>query len=134
MTPTKLLIGTVFSVLAIAVGGVWFATEWAAWHLGFQPQLGAPWFTLFGYPVYPVWALFVWWYAYRRLRAHDLQRSGRHRGAGWRRRLRRGYRRIAVARPSVQARHDLWFVPLGDRPRHHRGRSVRSVRRFPRSV
>ncbi len=64
MTPTKLLIGTVFSVLAIAVGGVWFATEWAAWHLGFQPQLGAPWFTLFDYPVYPVWALFVWWYAY----------------------------------------------------------------------
>ena len=46
MTPTKLLIGTVFSVFAIAVGGVWFATEWAAWHLGFQPQLGAPWFTL----------------------------------------------------------------------------------------
>jgi type IV secretion system protein VirD4 len=64
VTPTKLLIGTVFSVLAIAVGGVWFATEWAAWHLGFQPQLGAPWFTLFDYPVYPVWALFVWWYAY----------------------------------------------------------------------
>jgi type IV secretion system protein VirD4 len=64
VTPTKLLIGTVFSVLAIAVGGVWFATEWAAWHLGFQPQLGAPWFFLLNYPVYPVWALFVWWYAY----------------------------------------------------------------------
>jgi type IV secretion system protein VirD4 len=64
VTPTKLLFGTVFSVLAIAVGGVWFATEWAAWHLGFQPQLGAPWFFLFGYPIYPVWALFVWWYAY----------------------------------------------------------------------
>jgi hypothetical protein len=45
--PSKLVIGTVFSVLAIAVGGVWFATEWAAWHLAFQPQLGAP---LFGRP------------------------------------------------------------------------------------
>lgn len=64
MTPTKLLIGTVLIVLSIAVGGVWFATEWAAWHLGFQPQLGAPWFHIFGVPVYPVWALFVWWYAY----------------------------------------------------------------------
>ena len=64
MTPTKLLLGTIFSVLAIAVGGVWFATEWAAWHLGFQPQLGAPWFVVFGYPIYPIWALFVWWYAY----------------------------------------------------------------------
>src|SRR6185312_3770421 len=59
-----LLIGTVVSVLCVAIGGVWFATEWAAWHLAFQPQLGAPWFVLFGMPVYPVWALFVWWYAY----------------------------------------------------------------------
>ena len=64
MTPTKLLLGTVFSVLAIAVGGIWFATEWAAWHLGFQPQLGAPWFVVAGYPIYPIWALFVWWYAF----------------------------------------------------------------------
>jgi type IV secretion system protein VirD4 len=64
LTPTTLLIGTVASVLSIAIGSVWFATEWAAWHLGFQPQLGAPWFVLFGTPIYPVWALFVWWYAY----------------------------------------------------------------------
>jgi len=64
VTPTKLLLGTVISVLAIAVGGVWLATEWAAWHLGFQPQLGAPWLSPFGLPIYPVWALFVWWYAY----------------------------------------------------------------------
>ena len=46
------------------IGGIWFATEWAAWHLGFQPQLGAPWFVLSGIPIYPVWALFVWWFAY----------------------------------------------------------------------
>jgi hypothetical protein len=38
--PTKLLI-TVFSVLAIAVGGMWFAAKWAARHLGFHPRLGA---------------------------------------------------------------------------------------------
>jgi type IV secretion system protein VirD4 len=64
LTPTKLLIGTVITVLSITIGGIWFATEWAAWHLGFQPQLGAPWFWLHGFPVYPTWALFVWWYAY----------------------------------------------------------------------
>ena len=52
MTPTTLLIGTVASVLSIAIGSVWLATEWAAWHLGFQPQLGAPWFVLFGTPIY----------------------------------------------------------------------------------
>jgi type IV secretion system protein VirD4 len=64
VTPTKLLIGTVASVLGIVLIGLWFATEWAAWHLGFQPQLGAPSFTLFGWPIYLPWALFVWWYAF----------------------------------------------------------------------
>ena len=129
MTPTKLLIGTVFSVLAIAVGGVWFATEWAAWHLGFQPQLGAPWFTLFGYPIYPVWALFVWWYAYDAYAPIIFNQAGGIAAlggvAGW-----CGHHRIAVARSPIQARHDLWFIPLGDGPRHCRSRSVRRVRCF----
>ncbi|MEO8301760.1 MAG: type IV secretory system conjugative DNA transfer family protein, partial [Rhizomicrobium sp.] len=64
MTPTKFLVGQIAIVFAVAIGGLWFATEWAAWHLGFQARLGAPWFEVFGLPVYPVWALFVWWYAY----------------------------------------------------------------------
>ena len=64
MTPTKFLIGQIFVVLAVAIGGVWFATEWAAWHLGFQPQLGAPWFTVLSFPFYFPWRLFEWWYAY----------------------------------------------------------------------
>ena len=76
MTPTKLLAGTVLSVLAIAIGGVWFATEWAAWKLGFQAQLGTPWFDLFGIPVYPVWALFVWWYAYDAYAPEIFDRAG----------------------------------------------------------
>jgi type IV secretion system protein VirD4 len=76
VTPTKLLAGTVLSVLAIAIGGVWFATEWAAWKLGFQAQLGTPWFDLFGIPVYPVWALFVWWYAYDAYAPEIFDRAG----------------------------------------------------------
>ncbi len=64
MTPTKLLIGTVASVLGIVLASLWFATEWAAWHLGFQPQLGAPSASIFGWPIYLPWALFVWWYAF----------------------------------------------------------------------
>ena len=35
-----------------------------AWRLGFQAQLGAPWFELLGMPVYPPPALFWWWYFY----------------------------------------------------------------------
>ena len=29
------------------------ATQWTAWRLGYQPQLGPPWFELVGMPVYP---------------------------------------------------------------------------------
>ena len=43
MTPTKLLIGQILIVFAIVFAGVWFATEWAAAKLAFQPELGAPW-------------------------------------------------------------------------------------------
>src|SRR3546814_14833932 len=32
--------------------------------LGFQPELGAPWFRIDGYPVYPPPAFFWWWFAF----------------------------------------------------------------------
>ena len=46
MTPTKLLIGQILIVFAIVILGVWAATQWAAAMLGYQPELGAPWFRL----------------------------------------------------------------------------------------
>jgi len=64
VTPTKLLIGQILFVFGIVIGGIWFATEWAAWHLGFQQQLGASWFSVFSLPFYYPWRLFEWWYAY----------------------------------------------------------------------
>ncbi|HEY5237374.1 MAG TPA: conjugal transfer protein TraG [Rhizomicrobium sp.] len=64
MTPTKFLFGQIAVVLAVATGGLWFATEWAAWHLGFQPQLGAPWFAVLSLQFYAPWRLFEWWFAY----------------------------------------------------------------------
>jgi len=82
VTPTKLLIGTIITVLAIALGGMWFATEWAAWHLGFQPPLGNPWFALFGYPVYLPWALFVWWYAFDAYAPNVFNKAGMIAAAG----------------------------------------------------
>jgi type IV secretion system protein VirD4 len=42
----------------------WGATQWTAWQLGFQPQLGRPWFELVGIPVYYPPAFFWWWYFY----------------------------------------------------------------------
>jgi type IV secretion system protein VirD4 len=63
-TANSVLILQVITVLLIMVAGVWFATEWTAAHLGFQPRLGRPWAIAFGFPLYPPWRLFQWWYAY----------------------------------------------------------------------
>ncbi|MCW6531306.1 conjugal transfer protein TraG [Sphingomonas sp. MMSM20] len=64
MTPTKLLIGQILVVLAIIVASIWTATQWAAASLAYQPELGPPWFTLFGTPVYHPWSIFPWWFAF----------------------------------------------------------------------
>lgn len=64
MTPTKFLIGQITIVFMVAIGGLWLATEWTAWKLGYQPQLGLPWFTVLQFPIYRPWSLFGWWYAY----------------------------------------------------------------------
>jgi type IV secretion system protein VirD4 len=64
MNATKILWGQVLVVGAVVLGFVWAATEWVAWRLGFQPQLGQPWFELIGWPVYQPPAFFWWWLAY----------------------------------------------------------------------
>ncbi len=64
MTPTKFLFGQIVIVFAVVIGGVWFATQWAAAELAYQPRLGLPWFTVLWWPVYYPWRIFEWWYAY----------------------------------------------------------------------
>ncbi len=64
MTPTRFLVGQIVIVFAVTIGGLWFATQWAAWQLGYQTQLGAPWFSIASHPIYRPWSLFGWWYAY----------------------------------------------------------------------
>ncbi len=62
MTATKILWGQILTVFSIALSTIWGATQWTAWRLGFQPQLGSSWFDLAGLPVYPPPAFFWWWY------------------------------------------------------------------------
>ncbi|WP_374575974.1 conjugal transfer protein TraG [Phenylobacterium sp.] len=64
MSATKILWGQVILVIGLVFAGVWGATEWTAWRLAFQPQLGAPFATAFGLPLYPPPAFFWWWFAY----------------------------------------------------------------------
>jgi type IV secretion system protein VirD4 len=64
MSATKILWGQVLIVGLIALGFVWAATEWTAWRLAFQPELGSAWFRVLGWPVYPPPAFFWWWFAF----------------------------------------------------------------------
>lgn len=81
MTPTKLLIGQGFIVIAIVIGGVWATTQWAAAMLGYQPRLGEPWFELLRWPVYYPWRLFEWWYAYEPYAPELFRQAGMFAGA-----------------------------------------------------
>lgn len=62
MSATKILWGQILTVLLIVLAAIWGATQYVAWSLGFQAQLGAPWFALLGLPIYYPPAFFWWWY------------------------------------------------------------------------
>ena len=64
MNATKILWGQVLLVSIVVLAFVWGATEWVAWRLAFQSQLGRPWFEVFGWPLYQPSAFFWWWFAY----------------------------------------------------------------------
>ncbi|MFH1346447.1 MAG: conjugal transfer protein TraG [Pseudomonadota bacterium] len=65
MSATKILWGQIVVVFMVVLITMWAATQWVAWKLGFQPQLGQPWFEVLpGMPVYLPPAFFWWWYAY----------------------------------------------------------------------
>ena len=64
MSATKILWGQILAVFLIVLTTTWGATQWVAWRLGFQAQLGSPWFEAFGMPIYPPPAFFWWWYFY----------------------------------------------------------------------
>ncbi|MCP1850590.1 MULTISPECIES: conjugal transfer protein TraG [unclassified Bradyrhizobium] len=64
MSATTILWGQILTVLAIVLLTTWGATEYVAWQLGFQGQLGTPWFSVFGWPIYYPPAFFWWWFFY----------------------------------------------------------------------
>ncbi|WP_114215836.1 conjugal transfer protein TraG [Ochrobactrum sp. 3-3] len=64
MSATKILWGQILTVFLIVLATTWGATEYVAWKLGFQAQLGPPWFIVLGWPFYLPPAFFWWWYFY----------------------------------------------------------------------
>ena len=61
MSGTKVLWGQILAVLLIVFVSLWAATEWTAWRLAYQPELGAPWFRLAGIRIYSPANFFLWW-------------------------------------------------------------------------
>ena len=64
MSATKILWGQITVVFLIVLFTTWAATQYVAWSLGFQVQLGSPWFAVLGVPIYYPPAFFWWWYFY----------------------------------------------------------------------
>jgi type IV secretion system protein VirD4 len=64
MSATKILWGQLLFVSVVVLAFLWAATEWTAWHLAFQPQLGPAWFVIGNWPVYQPLAFFIWWFKF----------------------------------------------------------------------
>jgi type IV secretion system protein VirD4 len=61
---TKVLWGQIVVVAAIVLATTWSATQWTAWRLAYQPQLGEPWTHIGSLSLYPPPAFFWWWFSY----------------------------------------------------------------------
>src|SRR6185437_12784057 len=64
MSATKILWGQLLFVSMVVLVFLWAATEWTAWRLAFQPQLGPAWFTIERWPIYQPVAFFIWWFKF----------------------------------------------------------------------
>ena len=64
MPATKVLWGQVLIVGLVVLTAVWTATEWTAWRLAFQSQLGAPFGRFLNLPLYAPPAFFWWWFLF----------------------------------------------------------------------
>jgi len=118
MSGTKILWGQISIVFLIVLVSVWSGTQWVAFRLGFQPQLGPAWFEIAGWPVYYPPSLFWWWYFYD---AYPRRRADRRRQV-------RASRADGVAIPSLSrsAGVRLRFRRLD--PRRHPGDGWRLAR------
>jgi len=90
MSATKILWGQILTVFLIILVTTWAATQYVAWELGFQAQLGTPWFRLAGWPLYYPPAIFWWWYFYEAYAPEVFAKGGLIAASG-------GFIAIAVA-------------------------------------
>jgi type IV secretion system protein VirD4 len=90
MTATRILWGQILVVFAIVLATTWGATQWTAWRLAFQPELGPSWFVIGSWPFYVPPAFFWWWYHFDAYAPHVFVESAAIAASG-------GFASIAVA-------------------------------------
>lgn len=61
---TKVLWGQLLAVGSTTCLFLQAATQWTAWRLQYQPELGEPAVWLGALPIYPTWSLFLWWFQF----------------------------------------------------------------------
>ena len=76
MSASRVMWSQIMVVFSIVLLAVWMATQWIAWRLGFQAQLGSPWFELAGVPVYSPPAIMWWWFFYDAYAPHIFLEGG----------------------------------------------------------
>jgi type IV secretion system protein VirD4 len=64
MSGTRILWGQLLFASIVVLAFLWTATEWTAWRLAFQPQLGPAWFTIGRWPIYQPFVFFIWWFKF----------------------------------------------------------------------
>ncbi|WP_334386527.1 conjugal transfer protein TraG [Bradyrhizobium sp. AZCC 2262] len=64
MSATRILWGQLLFVSIVVLGFLWAATEWTAWRLAYQPQLGPAWFMIGRWPIHQPLAFFIWWFKF----------------------------------------------------------------------
>jgi type IV secretion system protein VirD4 len=83
MSGARILWGQMIVVLTMILLSWWLATEWVAWQLAFQPELGSPWFVLFhSWAIYPPPMIFWWWYVFDAYAPHIFAQGGWIAGSG----------------------------------------------------
>jgi len=77
MSPGSILIGQIIVVFTTIILTTWYATQWVAGALAFDPYLGSPWFTVADYKVYQPHQLFIWWYSFEPYAPEIFARGGK---------------------------------------------------------
>ncbi|ATW05291.1 conjugal transfer protein TraG [Sphingorhabdus sp. YGSMI21] len=75
MQVTRILWGQVLAVFVIILIGIWSATQWTASALGYQSELGAPWFMIGDWPIYSPPSFFWWWFSFDAYAPHIFERG-----------------------------------------------------------